>query len=1171
MCVGRNRFDADFGAAAEARRFLNEQDDFAALQQSALRRPRWRLSRVKRTLGSRILRGAVVVKIVLLVIVSLAAGLLYWRLAQAPLRLDGLSEQVTAALSQRVGDDWRISIADSSIILVGGGIGMEVEGLDLRDAAGRLVARAPSALVAISTGSLIAGAPTPRGVELRDTELRLRIAQDGSISLSPPAENGPVVEPPPPIPVAAEPIPFAPPPAAGVVIAGLLGALIDARGPIGAVDYAALKDARITLVDVDGRERAAFSRVDLLFATAGAGRRFDGEFDGEGGVWRVSGAVQPDGSGGKTARLAVENLPLVDIFLFAGLSPAAEARDLRFDLVAELAIGPGGQVHAFSARIEGEPGTIRLGDPAMPLLTFGDFSASLAWDGERGVIDVENILYSSGDTNVRLAGSVTPDEEGHGWRADIRGGAATLSGAAEGDAPVPVDAIRVLAQGGPDGLVVNELFLKGPALDAVAAMSFGAGVDEGGLRVALEARETGVREALRVWPEFVAPTVRNYLVETLSSGRLERLSLATVITAEDFRAMRRKEGLPHEALDIDFSIIDATFAPNPGLPPLTRAHIAGSVHGRSAAIADATALLPLEDGRVLALTDGDFAMEDFWRSGEPAAIDFRLGGGADALASLLRMPIIARAEQVNLSPDDVSGDIDLGVSLAIAFNEPPDAARIPIRVEGDVTELKLKSVFGKDDLTEGAFSLSYRDGDLDLRGRARLAEDRADVALAQKRGGVGEATISLTLDDAARRRRGIDLGAALTGPIPVVIRTRLSGDQGMRVEADLAQARIDNLIPGWVKPAGQPGSVAMTLRTGTRIDGFRLEAGATRIVGDLEIDAQGGLAAAELTTLRLSPGDDASASISNDAGVWRATVRANVVDARPFLSLVTQRGDGEAEGAMARLELDLRAEIVTGHNGEALTNAELNLSLRPDTIRDVSLRGRFPGATVSARKTLTPAGRSAIVVESGDAGATLRFIDLYTRMGGGELDFQIVTDSDEQPGRLVIRNFVLRDEPALRTLVSQQPQRMSPDGVINESAARFTQARADFVRRGGWIDVSEAVMWGTEIGFRLDGHLDQTSRELDIRGTFVPAFGLNNAFAQVPLFGAILGGGRHEGLIGINFRVAGSLDAPTLTVNPLSAIAPGFLRRLFEAGGAPPSRPPPSAPQTPSPSLAPTR
>ncbi len=61
----------------------------------------------------------------------------------------------------------------------------------------------------------------------------------------------------------------------------------------------------------------------------------------------------------------------------------------------------------------------------------------------------------------------------------------------------------------------------------------------------------------------------------------------------------------------------------------------------------------------------------------------------------------------------------------------------------------------------------------------------------------------------------------------------------------------------------------------------------------------------------------------------------------------------------------------------------------------------------------------------------------------------------------------------------------------------------------------------------------------------MPAYGVNNLFGKLPVLGLVLGGGQQEGLIGVNFRVSGSTSAPTLSINPLSAIAPGFLRKIF--------------------------
>ena len=55
----------------------------------------------------------------------------------------------------------------------------------------------------------------------------------------------------------------------------------------------------------------------------------------------------------------------------------------------------------------------------------------------------------------------------------------------------------------------------------------------------------------------------------------------------------------------------------------------------------------------------------------------------------------------------------------------------------------------------------------------------------------------------------IDFGASVTGAIPVKVAGRVGDnakDDRMNVEADLTPVKIDNLLPGWVKPAGKAGA-----------------------------------------------------------------------------------------------------------------------------------------------------------------------------------------------------------------------------------------------------------------------------------------------------------------------------------------------------------------------------
>jgi len=84
--------------------------------------------------------------------------------------------------------------------------------------------------------------------------------------------------------------------------------------------------------------------------------------------------------------------------------------------------------------------------------------------------------------------------------------------------------------------------------------------------------------------------------------------------------------------------------------------------------------------------------------------------------------------------------------------------------------------------------------------------------------------------------------------------------------------------------------------------------------------------------------------------------------------------------------------------------------------------------------------------------------------------------------------------------------------------------------------------------------------QVHLRGTFVPLYDINNMFGQIPIVGLFLGGGSNEGLLGITYEAVGSPSAPRVRVNPVSAIAPGLLRKFIPSPGAfdprfvPPSR-----------------
>ena len=170
-------------------------------------------------------------------------------------------------------------------------------------------------------------------------------------------------------------------------------------------------------------------------------------------------------------------------------------------------------------------------------------------------------------------------------------------------------------------------------------------------------------------------------------------------------------------------------------------------------------------------------------------------------------------------------------------------------------------------------------------------------------------------------------------------------------------------------------------------------------------------------------------------------------------------------------------------------------------------------------------------------------------MEGGSLNAQMLVGDSRVDGYIDVRDFMLRDEPAVRRLVTEGAFRgTGKEARFDPTLVRFDRLQFMFGRSGNRLEIRDGTMSGQQIGLTVDGWLDFTADKVSLNGTFVPAFTVNNFFSKIPVFGLFMGGS-NEGLFGLNYGITGAMSSPTLNVNPLSAVAPGFLRKIFGAGG----------------------
>ncbi len=538
---------------------------------------------------------------------------------------------------------------------------------------------------------------------------------------------------------------------------------------------------------------------------------------------------------------------------------------------------------------------------------------------------------------------------------------------------------------------VDALTLSGDAVHGTLSGTLGTRADEGGLTLRITADRTDGRAALRLWPENVAPPIRTYLVDNLRAGRLDSLDILVDMSMAEFAAATRGEPMPDQAVRIAFAVSEGGLTISNEAPPLSPRPGLGAGHRAQHRHPGANAEIRMPDGRALALQDGSFVIKDAVPNAVTAQIGLRLTGGADALASLMQAKLFRSLSGTELDPATLRGQADLRIDFPLSLEAVPDIADLPVVMSGTLTDIAAERLVGKEKLESGRFALAYDRNGFSLKGDGRLAGAPLTVDLHQpKAGAPGEALVTMALDDAARARKGLPTAPLLAGPVNArfVVPFGRPGKTPIRVEADLGKASIDGLLPGWTKAAGKPGRLTLSLTEtgqGSELRDIALDSGPVQLRGSASLNPEGGFERADLTSLKLSPGDDIRAQVERTGTGYRITAKGGVADARPFLRAMTAPPKKGGKDTSARdIEADLNFAILTGFNEEAMTNASLKLSLRGDDVRQARIQGRLRSAGVSLEVAKPDRSSPPVLnAETSDAGAALRFLDIYKRMQGG--------------------------------------------------------------------------------------------------------------------------------------------------------------------------------------------
>ena len=1079
-----------------------------------------------------------------------ALGLGLWlAILYLPLPASQVIPRVKAALEERLGPAYAVAIEDAELRRSAGGVELRLVDLSISEAGGAPVATVPRAELMLDGVGLLSGEVRIRRVHVTDPKLDMRF----DMAVGAASKNSDLPD---------------------RILSGVadLDRLLGADGAAGALEEVDVSGATL-LVAPRARAPLSLDGVNLrLSRTEGGALALTASSARHDDRWTTAITVTAPGADrARTIDLGLEN---IDLGPYA--APFAEKAGAppvigRISGHLSARIGAEARLLAGEGRIEAKGVAVAMkmppengGEPKPGSIGVERLQLQLRWDPERRVVSIEPSQVRGRGGQMTFRGELAaPADAGQPWRASLEGRDVLLSGETAGDPPLRLDRVDVAATFDPaQGLLdVSKAQFLGPTARASATALIRFEGASPAVRLGLVSEPMPASAVKRLWPFFLAGSVRNWVVENIAAGQVDSLSMTIDVPSGVLATLGPHDPLPDRSLALDIGLSDTVLRGSAKMPWIegAKGRVVASGHKVDVTIERATIPGPEADGP-LAVSDILFTVADLTPRYPKARVTLKSDGSLRRALTLVGSGSFgANPLPTELDVTKVTGRVNADVTVDVELAHPDGQSPPPVvRATADMRDVKIAGIFAGRNFEKGTLRLKVGDDPQILTGKGSVGGAETAVAITEQPGPAGspprrKLAVKLTADAADLTRLGLDVPGSVSGAVPLAADIQLDDPKApIAVSADLAGVGVDGVVPGFTKAAGRPGKLGFVIERGDRtvIRDFSLESGERSVRGTIEFSPKGELVTASFPIFRPGPGDDARVEIDKGkAGVTKIAVQGASLDLKPLLDKVRGKTPSKSAQAAAKADdasvpknLDVTAKLGTGlgYGGEAIAGLDMKLTVRDGKVTDADGSGRIGAGPITVATTAD--GRLA--VKGADAGSFFRLADLYGRIDGGQFD--LAASFSGGPGFLRIKNFSVRNDAALERVrrTTNADQNASPAAA--RAPTRFTLLHVNFVQSAGQLKVDEATVYGPTLGATLQGNVNYAADRLDLVGTFVPAYALNNLVSRVPIIGTLLGGGKNGGLVGVTFQVKGPTSSPTVAINPLSAVAPGFFRKIFE-------------------------
>lgn len=597
----------------------------------------------------------------------------------------------------------------------------------------------------------------------------------------------------------------------------------------------------------------------------------------------------------------------------------------------------------------------------------------------------------------------------------------------------------------------------------------------------------------KYWPNGFGLGAITWMNQNLSGGVINNGTLKLKLNPGEAEGGK----LPKQAVSLNFNFMGVGTTYMDGMMPITNGVGTGFLDGDSLDIKVSTASLGNSQ-----ITNAQALITGIGTPSEILKVGGHIEGPVDDLADFY----IKLNKQQKLFRDrsDLSGKAssDLTIKLPLLDNLKVDDVEYDLKTQ--VNNGGVKNFFSMVSVDKLKLSLSANNKAYDIKGEGLASYGNDGDLFVLRNAPVGFSTVGK------------------------------NGRLGIAIQSDITSSAIEFAPLEIKKAAGEPGKIVAEI--------MDAGGGSNPVVNKLLFDSTV-LRASARGSLKRGYGSFAQLNFDNlefgrsnlqarltNTDYLTVELKTKYFDAAPIIRFLKKDRKEEDD---SKFKIMLKSDVVGLMNNKSLNNVfvVVQCGVNCDVIN------------IDSKEVMFNQSNGNLKVKTSNAGYVLDGFDVYSNMVGGKLDISAKANGGNYDGNVTVTEFSIVKAKVLARMLTLGSLTGIAD-ILSGNGISFKKLNSQFHMDKHELTVTDYRMVGAAIGITAKGSIDRDKDIANVSGNIIPSYTANTLLGNIPLIGPVVIG--NDGVFALAYTLTGNVDDPSISVNPLSVLAPGFLKNVFQ-------------------------